>query len=86
MIDVETAFDKLETRCPRLGGNVDFLYCRKVADNLPCNRALICWEMSFPVEIYLRKTMTPEEWQMVFERPPQSRLEKILEAARNPKE
>ncbi|MBW2062169.1 MAG: hypothetical protein JRI95_11495 [Deltaproteobacteria bacterium] len=81
MLDVKTAFDELETRCPQLGGPVPFDYCRKVAEGLPCSRALICWELHFPVGQYLRRILTEEEWKKAFETPSLSRLERILSAA-----
>jgi len=81
MLDVKTVFDRLETRCPRLGGTAPFDYCRKVANGLPCSKSLLCWEMMFPVREYMAKVLTEEEWRTVFEQPPKPRLEVILEAA-----
>ena len=82
MKDVETVFDKLETRCPRLGGPVPFRYCKKTNNGLPCSKSLICWEAAFPVREYMLRALTPEEMIQVFESPPQPRLEAILNAAR----
>jgi hypothetical protein len=84
MRDVETIFDKLTVRCPQLGGSVDFKYCRKVADGLPCARSLICWEASFPVDQYMVRILNEDEWRRVFEEPSKNRLDKILEAAGRP--
>jgi len=81
MLDVRTVFDRLETRCPRLGGTVPFDYCRKTANGLPCAKSLLCWEMMFPVREYMAKVLTEGEWRTVFEQPPRPRLEVILEAA-----
>lgn len=81
MKDVQTAFDQLKTRCPRLGGEVPFDYCRKVNNNLPCSKSVICWEFSFPVDDYMRRILTKEEWEIVFESPPESRMDQILNAA-----
>jgi len=81
LLDIETVFDKLETRCPRLGGAVPFHYCRKVNDGLPCDRCLICWELHFPVVRYFEKVLTGEEWERAFETVSKSRLEKILNIA-----
>ena len=82
MIEVETVFDKLETRCPRLGGDVPFRYCLKAGHDLPCARALVCWENAFPVREYMTHILTGEEWREAFESPPKRRLDTILEAAR----
>lgn len=81
MLDVETVFDALEMRCPRLGGEVTFAYCRKIGDGLPCTRSLICWEAPFPVADYMARVLTEDEWRAVFEAPPKKRLDAILEAA-----
>ena len=81
MLDVKTVFDELDTRCPRLGGTIPFDYCRKVAEGFPCSRSLVCWEMQFPVIEYMRRILTEDEWETVFNQVPQSRMEKILEIA-----
>jgi len=81
LLDVETVFDKLETRCPRLGGSVPFDYCRKLEEGLPCSRALVCWEPHFPVARYLSSVLTKEEWGKTFKTDSQSRLEKIISIA-----
>ncbi|MEW5725981.1 MAG: hypothetical protein AB1896_22930, partial [Thermodesulfobacteriota bacterium] len=81
MIDIETAFDRLEIRCPRLGGTVPFNYCRKVAEGLPCAKSLICWELMFPVAEYMTRILNQEEWIRSFERPSPGRLDQILKAA-----
>lgn len=81
MKDVKTVFDSLEYRCPQLGGQVPFDYCRKVNDGLPCARSLICWEAAFPVGEYMKRVLSEEEWRLVFETPGKTRLEKVLLAA-----
>jgi hypothetical protein len=81
MIDVPTIFDTLTTRCPSLGGPVPFDYCRKLAQGLPCRRALVCWELLFPVAEYMVRVLTEEEWHRAFDSPPTPRLDVILKAA-----
>jgi hypothetical protein len=82
MLDVKTVFDPLETRCPRLGGPVPFDYCRKLAGGLPCSKALLCWELLFPVEAYMSRVLTPAEWQKAFFSELEPRLSQILRIAR----
>ena len=82
MIDVETVFDRLETRCPRLGGTVTFKYCRKGTGALPCSRSIVCWELHFPAAEYMVRILTAEEWTETFECPSKGRLDAILEAAK----
>lgn len=81
MLKVDTVFDGLETRCPRLGGEVPFKYCLHVAKGLPCSRALICWELLFPVAEYMKRVLTEEEWRQAFEEPGDTRMETILKVA-----
>ena len=53
--------DQLEQRCPRLGGNVTFQYCRTCGDNsLPCWKIFDCWWEYFDVVTFLR-TYLPED-------------------------
>lgn len=81
MLDIDTIFDSLTMRCPRLGGTVNFKYCLKVNDQLPCPRSLICWEAPFPVERYMKKVLSDEEWRIVFEQPSKSRVDVLINAA-----
>jgi hypothetical protein len=72
------AFDKIEIRCPQLGGEVNFGYCRTVAQGLPCSRALVCFELKFPVAAYFERVLKPETYDRVFNTPQPGRLEKFL--------
>ncbi len=55
--------DDLEIRCPRLGHEISFAYCRKEAGESPCFRIISCWQARFPVEDFLKEQMTPEAWE-----------------------
>lgn len=73
------AFDQIEVRCPRLGGEVSFGYCRLVADGLPCERALICFERKFPVAEYFRRVLKEATFRRCFEETPaENRYQKLL--------
>ena len=58
-------------RCPMLGGPVNFGYCRKVTDGLPCVKLLECWLYS------------PEEIQTAFTTKRKGRLARMVEAVDN---
>jgi hypothetical protein len=58
--------DDVTIRCPRLGHQICFSFCRSENRGLPCSRALDCWFEHFPVEEHLRGELRPEEWQQVF--------------------
>ena len=82
-------YDHLEIRCPRLGGEVTFFYCRRERDNLPCPRIIECWEVYFPVEKYLSSKLSPEEWECCFNQVPKNKvmtLIELIEAAKKQKQ
>jgi len=57
------AYDKLEMRCPRLGGPVSFAYCRDHAGQAgPCPGILDCWWQRFDVADHLQRRLAPEAW------------------------
>ncbi|MBE9546554.1 MAG: hypothetical protein IMF10_03535 [Proteobacteria bacterium] len=72
-------YDRLEIRCPRLGGEVTFAYCKQESGNLPCPRIITCWRAYIPVEAYLKETLTQEEWNRCFNRPPKGKVDTIFE-------
>ncbi len=47
--------DEKERRCPRLGHNVMFGYCRTQGNQSLCLSVLDCWWERFDVEAFLRE-------------------------------
>ncbi len=74
-------YNDLEIRCPRLGGEVTFAYCMQERGTLPCPRIITCWERYFPVEAYLKKTLTPQEQDLCFNQPPRDKIVTIFDVA-----
>ncbi|SMC25154.1 hypothetical protein SAMN02746041_02223 [Desulfacinum hydrothermale DSM 13146] len=72
--------DALEGRCPKLGHQVAFGYCRRETGTLPCPRTLACWQHRFNAELILRHLLTPEQWDAVFSTAPKTRVDSLLEA------
>lgn len=72
-------YDHLEIRCPRLGGEVSFAYCKKEGGDLPCPRIIACWQVHIPVEAFLRKILTQKEWDLFFNRPPKDKVTTLME-------
>jgi hypothetical protein len=66
-------------RCPRLGHQIEFEFCRQENQGLPCFKILDCWFEYFDVKEYLEKELTPEEWDQVFNRPPKQKIQSLLE-------
>jgi len=52
------AYDHLEIRCPRLGHELNFSYCRTEAGDMPCHRTIKCWQAFFPVEAHLKEILS----------------------------
>jgi hypothetical protein len=72
-------YDALEIRCPRLGGEVTFAYCRQENNGMPCGRTIRCWQIYFPVEEYLKERLSPEEWDRCFNQPSKDKITTIFE-------
>lgn len=73
--------DELLIRCPRLGGEVTFGYCRQEGGEVPCGRVLACWQSCFPVVEYLRVKLTPAQWGLFSCREPKEKIVTIVELA-----
>ncbi len=52
---MEANVDNQERRCPRLGGNVKFKYCRSCGEGLSaCPKVFDCWWEVFDVVAFFR--------------------------------
>ena len=71
--------DDVKIRCPRLGHQINFAYCRFENDGLPCFKSLDCWYHYFQVEAYLRGQLSTEQWGGVFHKPPKPKMLSLLE-------
>jgi hypothetical protein len=72
-------YDHFEMRCPRLGGEVTFSYCRQEGGDIPCLRIITCWHPFFPVEQYLKRTMTADAWNTFVLQVPKDKIISIIE-------
>lgn len=75
----EALYDHLEIRCPKLGGQVTFTYCRREGGTLPCQRTIICWQCRFPVEAFLKSILEKEEWDRWSHQKPKEKMVTLLE-------
>lgn len=71
--------DTFQIRCSKLGHQIHFSYCRKENFGLPCMKTMNCWFRYFNVEQYLRTELTPEEFNQVFQTPPKSKAQSLME-------
>lgn len=78
--------DHLVIRCPRLGGQVTFAYCRREEGVLPCRRTIICWQGRFPVAAFLQTVLAEEDWHRWTNQRPQEKVTTLLELIEAAKE
>jgi len=52
--DDVTSQDARKRRCPMLGHDVSFSYCRAPGRELPCGKIFDCWWETFDVESFVR--------------------------------
>ncbi len=71
--------DHLIIRCPRLGGEVPFRYCRTINEDLPCRSLILCWEFRLETSRFLSEHYSIDQIQRVMSLPTQSRVETIVE-------
>jgi len=71
--------DEYMIRCPKLGHQISFSYCRSENMGRPCFKVLDCWFQYFPVEEYLRNELTTEEWGIIFDTPVKSKIQSLME-------
>jgi len=78
--------DEYMIRCPRLGHQISFSYCRRENNGLPCFKTLDCWYSHFLVEDYLREALLPEEWEKAFKRSDKTKTVSLIELIEQAKE
>jgi len=56
-------YDSFEKRCPLLGHQIQFSYCRQSESGKPCSRILRCWSDSSPIQSYITEFFGSDEMQ-----------------------
>ena len=72
-------YDALILRCPQLGGEVPFKYCRTLNEDLPCRRIVVCWEFRLEIAKFLGEHYSIDQIEHALAPPIKSRIETILE-------
>jgi hypothetical protein len=70
--------DDRTIRCPMLGHELTFGYCRRPGRDLPCSRIFDCWHETFGVEDFIRDHYTEEQIQQILA-PPKPKMTSLLE-------
>jgi len=65
MNDDIRANDRRTRRCPMLGHEVAFSYCRQPASPLPCRKVFDCWWEAFDVEAFVRGHFADEDIEKI---------------------
>jgi hypothetical protein len=72
-------YDTLQIRCPRLGGEVTFAYCRVEGGDIPCMRIIACWQNCLPISGYLRERLSPDQLERFAKQKPKERIVTLVE-------
>ena len=70
--------DEKTMRCPRVGGYVNFRFCRSENNLLPCRWIVGCWQMQMDINKFLGEHFSKEEMDKIFV-PPKPKIESLVE-------
>lgn len=70
--------DDKQMRCPRVGGEVTFRFCRFENNMLPCRFIAGCWRMQLDINGFLAEHYSEEELDRIFV-PPKPKMESLLD-------
>ncbi|MFO8090549.1 MAG: hypothetical protein R6U13_11970 [Desulfatiglandaceae bacterium] len=71
--------DDFKIRCPRLGHQIHFSYCRFENHGSPCFKILDCWHAYFDVEEFLKNRLSREQWRELVNRRPAPKVLSLIE-------
>ena len=73
-----TENDNRTRRCPRLGHDLSFSYCRKPGDEIPCPKIFDCWWESFDIKAFMEENY-PDDIIKQVNKPPELKTQSLLE-------
>ena len=77
---MEESKDHLERRCPRLGGDISFGYCRTSGDNdSVCWKIFDCWWEYFDVVAHLKKYLPEDQFNRILQARPKPKIVSLVE-------
>ncbi len=75
--------ERLERRCPRLGGDVAFGYCRVCGEGrTPCFKVFDCWWERFDVVAHMQTCLTPDAFAALSARRAQPKVASLVDLIR----
>ena len=69
--------DDKTMRCPRVGGEVTFRFCRFENNMLPCRFIVGCWQGQMDIETFLDEHYSEDELNRIFA-PPKPKIESLV--------
>ncbi len=79
--------ENLERRCPRLGGDVAFCYCKTCDEGkTPCYKIFDCWWERFDVVACMQACMSPEAFDALSASRPQPKVTSLVDLIRQAQE
>jgi hypothetical protein len=76
--DMLTEHDNLSRRCPMLGNDVPFSYCRQPGQEIPCRKIFDCWWETIDIQTFIAKNYS-EEIQKAIMQPPKPKMLSLIE-------
>lgn len=71
---------QLERRCPRLGSQVSFEYCRECGEgDLPCFKVIDCWWEIFDVVAFFQNQLSNDEFNRLVQLKPKPKVTSLIE-------
>ena len=71
-------FDTLLQRCPMLGHEVNFSYCREPGQEVPCRKIFDCWFEKMDIQSFVAKHYS-DEIQRAILQPPKQKMHSLFE-------
>ncbi len=72
--------ERLERRCPRLGGDVAFGYCKVCGEEeTPCFKVFDCWWERFDVVAHMQTYLSPEAFEALSASRPQPKVTSLVD-------
>ena len=78
--------DDFEIRCPRLGHQINFPYCRIENNGLPCFKTLDCWYNHFDIHGFLVNKLSEQDFKKIFVNKAKPKVNSLLDLIEQAKE
>jgi hypothetical protein len=79
MSGIEQHDERMHWRCPMLGGEVTFRYCRRLVEGMPCARIVRCWKPIFDIQDFLDSHYDRDELAAIWNRPRPDKVVQLSE-------